>query len=127
MPSFTVARINQNGGTPHVELVFGYGHFAKYEIWLRKKTPPPSPPQIIGSGVNNDDLPDITPLTEPFPVLHHSVVWWQAAVADPTGSARAQYIVLVRVIQDGNVVATETKAGLLTGAPVTGCIELEVV
>ena len=126
MPPFPVARINQNGGTPHVELFFGNCHVAKYEIWLHKKTPPP-PPKRIGFGMNNDDLPDIVPLTEPFPILNDSVVWWQAVIADPTGSPGGHYHVTVRVIQDGNIVGMEDKTGPLTEAPVTGFIELEIV
>jgi len=62
-----------------------------------------------------------------FPILHHSVVWWRAAIADPTGVPGAQYIVSVRVIQDGNVVGMDAKTGKLTGTPVSGFIGLEVV
>lgn len=126
MPPFPVARINHNGSAPHVEIFFGNGHFAKYEIWLRKQTPPP-PPTRIGAGVNNDNIPDIAPLTQPFPILHHSVIWWRAAIADPTGAPGAQYIVSVRVIQDGNVVGMDAKTGVLTGTPISGFIGLEVV
>jgi hypothetical protein len=126
MPSFSVARINQNGGAPHVEIFFGNGHFAKYEIWLRKQTSPP-PPKRIGFGVNTDNIPDIAPLSDPFPVLNNSVVWWRAAIADPTGTPDAQYIISVRVIQDGNVVGMDAKTGQLTGTPVSGFIGLKVV
>lgn len=126
MPSFPVARINQNGGAPHVEIFFGNGHFAKYEIWLRKQTSS-SPPKRIGFGVNNDNLPDIAPLTDPFSILDQSVIWWRAAIADSTGTPGAQYIVSVRVVQDGNVVGMDAKTGQLTGTPISGFIGLEVV
>ena len=125
MPPFPIARINPAGGAPHVEIFFGHGHFAKYEIWLRKQTPP-FPPKRIGFGVNNDTIPDIAPLTDPLPILHQSVVWWRAAVADPMGTPGAQYSVSIRVMQDGNVIAADSKTGTVTGTPISGFIGLEV-
>ncbi|MDQ4121418.1 MAG: hypothetical protein M3209_08225 [Acidobacteriota bacterium] len=124
VPNVPIARIRNGGGQPIVEIFIGNAHWAKYEIWHRDQG---GQAKRIGFGVNSDNIPDVAPVADPINTLHGDFIFWRAAIADPSGSPGANYIVTVRVVQDGNVVGMDARTGPLTGTPVYGFIRLAVV
>src|SRR4029078_8483316 len=50
----------------------------------------------------------------PVAQLDKRTLFWQAAIASPTGAPNEQFSVLIRVIQDGKVVGTDPKTGPMT-------------
>jgi hypothetical protein len=84
-----ILQIQKKGGTPQIELEFGFAQFAQYRIFLWDITGKNS--IEIGHGVNVDNVPDKFPITEPIPNLDDRFVTWQAIIASPTGGAGQQY------------------------------------
>jgi hypothetical protein len=124
MPTNT-ATLKSDGGVPQVEIIVGHAHFAKFEFSLYDATG--QNPKTIGQGVNNDTVPDVFDIGSPVSALDKCTVFWQAAIASPTGSPNEQYSVFIRVIQDGNIVGSDSKTGPLTDPPPFGFIRLGVV
>jgi hypothetical protein len=124
MPEVPIAKIHHGGGQPFVEIFIGNAHWGKYEIWHRDQG---GQAKRIGFGVNSDNTPDVAAIADPINALNGDFIFWRAAIADPSGSPGANYIVTVRVIQDGNVVGMDAKTGALTGTSVHGFIRLVVV
>jgi hypothetical protein len=112
---------------PTVEIIVGFAHFAKYEFFLYD--PSGQNPQKFAEGVNSDAVPDIFPINDPAGVqgLDKRTLFWQAAIASPTGAPNEQYSVLIRVVQDGTIVGTDTKTGPLTDPLPFGFIRFNVV
>jgi hypothetical protein len=110
-----------------VEIIVGFAHFAKYEFFLYDASG--QNPQKFAAGVNSDTVPDIFPVDNPSPVqaLDKRTLFWQAAIASPTGAPNEQFSVLIRVAQDGVIVGTDTKTGPMTAPTPFGFIRFNVV
>ena len=106
------AILKANGTIPQVEIVVGFAHFAKYEFFLYDPTG--QNPQKFAAGVNSDTVLDIFSIPMSVARLDKRTLFWQAAIASPTGAPNEQFSVLIRVIQDGKVVGTDTKTGPMT-------------
>jgi len=59
--------------------------------------------------------------------LDKRTLFWQAAIASPTGAPNEQFSVLIRVAQDGVIVGTDTKTGPMTAPTTFGFIRFNVV
>lgn len=121
------ATLKANGSIPRVEIIVGFAHFAKYEFFLYDATG--QNPVKFADGVNSDDVPDIFPVDNPASVrdLDKRTMFWQAAISSPTGAPDEKYSVLIRIIQDGSIVGTDTKTGSMTDPLPFGFIRFSVV
>ncbi|MBA3242785.1 MAG: hypothetical protein H0T60_16295 [Acidobacteria bacterium] len=90
--------INGGGGVPVIELRFGFAQFGKYEIYLWDSNG--KNPQLIGRGVNIDQVPDRFPIGD-VSVLDGRIVTWQAIIASPTGGSNDLYDLTAIFTQDG--------------------------
>ena len=121
------ATLAGKGGTPKVEIIFGFAHSAKFEFFLydaQRRNP-----VKFAEGVNSDDIPDIFDIGNPGPVtaLNGCTLFWQAAIASATSAPGQQYMVHVRVMQDGKLAGADDNTGPLSNPPPFGFIRLEVV
>lgn len=125
MPA-NIANLDANGGTPQVEIIIGHAQFAMFRFFLYDANG--RNPQMFGEGVNSDTIPDIFPINSPSPAgaLHNHTIFWRAAVASPTGGPNEKYAVFIRVLQDGNIVGTDSRTGSVTDTPPSGFIRLLV-
>jgi hypothetical protein len=125
MPA-NIANVAAGGGTPRVEIIIGHAQFAMFEFFLYDADG--RNPRKFGEGVNSDTIPDIFPIDNPSPVsaLDSHTIFWRAAVASPTGGANEKYAVFIRVLQDGSIVGTDSRTGLVTDTPPSGFIRLVV-
>jgi hypothetical protein len=124
MPA-TLVNLNPGGGRPAVEIIVGNGHFARFDFSLFDATG--SNPQLIGEGLNVDNIPDIFPLPGPtISALDQTTIFWRAVISSPTGLPNETFAVTVRVIQDGKVMGSDSKTGLVTDIPPKGFIRLQV-
>ncbi len=123
----SIANISSGGGVPTVEIIVGFAHFAKYEFYLYDAAG--QNPQKFAAGVNSDTVPDVFPVGNTGSVkdLDKRTLYWQAAIASPTGAPNEQFSVLIRVAQDGAIVGTDTKTGPLTAPTTFGFIRFNVV
>ena len=123
MPA-TIATLNAGGGRPAVEIIIGNGHFARFDVSLFDATG--HNPQVFGEGVT-DSIPDIFPLPgSTVSALDRTTIFWRAVVSSFTGVAGENFSVTVRVIQDGKVVGSDGKTGLVTDIPPKGFIRLQM-
>jgi hypothetical protein len=120
----TQANLSSGGSVPRIEIKVGHAHFAKYEFFLFDATG--KNPKLIGTGINSDGVPDIFDIGGPVTVLNQTTLFWQAVVASPTGKPGETFFVQVEVTQDETVLATDTKAGPLSGPNPNGFIRLAV-
>ena len=124
MPA-TVAPLNPNGGRPAIELIIGNAHFASFDVSLFDANG--ENPQKFGEG-ETDTIPDIFPIPGPtVTALNETSVLWRAVINSFTGAAGEEFSVTARIIQDGKVVASHNKTGLVTGKPPRGAFFLQVV
>lgn len=122
MPA-TIATLNSGGGRPAVEIIIGNGQFARFDISLFDATG--HNPHKFGEGIT-DSIPDIFPLPGPsISALNGTTVLWRAVISSFTGVAGETFSVTVRVIQDGKVVGSDSKTGLVTDIPPRGFIRLQ--
>jgi hypothetical protein len=120
-----IATLSAGGGTPAVEIIVGHAHFARFDFSLYDASG--RNPQLIGEGINSDTIPDIFPIANPpLNQLDRFTIFWRAVIASPTGTPGENYSVIVRVIQDGRVVGSDSRTGLVTDIPPKGFIRLEV-
>lgn len=120
------AVLNSGGSLPQIEIIVGNAHFAKFEFFLYDNTG--QNPIKFAEGVNSDSVPDIFEIGTGGTVagLDKCTVFWQAAIASPTGAPGENYSVIVRVLQDGQIVGQDSKTGPLTDPPPLGFIRLQV-
>ena len=124
MPA-TVATLDIGGGTPEIEIIIGHAHFARFDFFLFDATG--KNPQPIGEGRNDDQFPDIFPITNPpLTGLDRFTIFWRAVVSSQLGLPNESYSVIIRVMQDGKIAGTDSKTGLLTDIPPKGFIRLQV-
>lgn len=99
MPNTVELKVN--GGTPQIELQFGFAQFARYRIFLWNVNG--KDPVLIGEGVNVDEIPDRFLINEPVSNLNGRFVTWEAIIASPTGGAGQQFSVRATFTQGGQV------------------------
>ena len=124
--SVSVATLSGSGGLPKVEIIVGFAHFAKFEFFIYDQNG--QNPQKFAEGVNSDTIPDIFEIGTggTVAVLHNRTIFWQAAIASPTGAAGENYSVFIRVLQDGNIVGSDSKTGPMTSPITFGFLRLVV-
>ena len=112
-----ILEIKTNGGTPQIELEFGFAQFAQYQIFLWDVTG--KNPKEIGHGVNVDDVPDKFPIPDPVASLDGRFVTWQAIIASPSGGANQQFSMKATFTQNNSNVPNGpyTKKGALKPDP----------
>jgi len=112
-----IVQIKTGGGTPQIELSFGFVQFAQYKIFLWDITG--KNPVEIGEGVNVDNVPDKFPINEPIPNLAGRFITWQAIIASPTGGPGQQYSMKATFTQDNSSLPNGpfTKQGPLAPDP----------
>lgn len=124
--SVSKATLSGAGNLPTIEIIVGFAHFAKYEFFIYDQNG--QNPQKFAEGVNSDTVPDVFEVGTGGPVanLNNRTVFWQAAIASPTGAPGENYSVFIRVVQDGKVVGTDTKTGPMTDPLPFGFMRLVV-
>lgn len=124
MPA-SIATLDLHGGAPEIEIIVGHAHFARFDFFLYDASG--KNPQLIDEGRNDDNLPDIFPITNPaLSGLDRFTILWRAVVTSQLGIPGEKYSVIVRVMQDGKIAGTDSKTDLLTAVPPKGFIRLEV-
>ncbi|MEW6209505.1 MAG: hypothetical protein AB1631_14145 [Acidobacteriota bacterium] len=125
MPVNTAA-LRAAGSLPEIEIIVGFAHFAKFEFFLYDQAG--QNPVKFADGDNSDDTPDIFEIGTGGTVaaLDKRTVFWQAAIASPTGTPGENYSVLIRILQDGQIVGTDGKTGPMTDPLPHGFIRLTV-
>lgn len=120
-----IVPVDAGGGRPAVEIIVGNLHFARFDFTLFDATG--HKVGLIGEGINTDGIPDIFPINgSPISSLNNFTIFWRAVVSSPTGVPGENFVVTVRVIQDGKVKGSDTKTGLVTDIPPKGFIRLQV-
>lgn len=106
------------GGTPSIDLTFGFGQFAKFRIFLWDQNG--QNPEEITHGSNLPGSPQTFSLSLPANQLIGRYMTWDALIASPTGGPGQQYSMTAVFSQNGNVIqnATFTRSGQLDGANV---------
>lgn len=124
--SVSRAILKSSGSLPKVEIIVGFAHFAKFEFFLYDQKG--QNPQKFAEGVNNDTIPDIFEIGTGGSVssLHNRTMFWQVAIASPTGAPGENYSVFIRVTQDGNIVGSDSKTGPMTDPFAFGFIRFVV-
>jgi len=108
------AILNAAGSLPKVEIIVGFAHFAKFEFFLFDQNG--QNPQKFAEGVNSDTIPDIFEVGTGGSVasLNNRTIFWQVAVASPTGAPGENFSIFIRVSQDENIVGSDSKTGAMT-------------
>lgn len=122
-----IATLDLNGRTPEIEIIVGNAHFARFDFFLYDATG--KNPRLIAEGRNDDNaqFPDIFPIANPpLSGLDGHTIFWRAVVSSQLGTPGESYSVLVRVMQDGKIAASDSKSDLLTAIPPKGFIRLQV-
>jgi len=124
MPA-TPMNLKAGGGRPAIEIIVGNLHRARFDVSLFDASG--SNPQTFGAGLNTDNIPDIFPLPGPtVSALDGTTIFWRTVISSPTGLPNETFSVTVRIIQDGKVMGSETRTGLVTDLPPEGFIRLHV-
>ena len=120
------AILRSAGSLPKIEIIVGFAHFAKFEFFIYDQAG--QNPVKFAEGVNSDDVPDIFEIGTGGTVaaLDKRTIFWQAAIASPTGAPGENYSVIIRVMQDGQIVGTDSKTGPMTNPLPYGFIRLAV-
>ena len=79
------ATLISSGSLPSIEIIVGFAHFAKFEFYIYDQNG--QNPQKFAEGVNSDTTPDVFQIGTGGEVgdLHNRTIFWQAAIASPTG------------------------------------------
>ncbi len=93
-----IVTIDGNGGVPVIELRFGFAQFGKYEIYLWDSNG--KNPQLVGRGVNIDQVPDRFPIGD-VGNLNGRIITWQAIIASPAGGSNELYNLTAIFTQNG--------------------------
>jgi hypothetical protein len=125
-----VATLKANGGAPEVEIVVGHLHRADYQLLLFD-THGANPTGIgspDGKGKTGDQIADRFPLGLPIADLHRRTLFWQAGLVAfvPEGDTEP-FSVVIRVLQDGNIVGLDGGSGVMSKPHASGMIHLKVV
>ena len=124
MPA-TIAKLNAGGGVPAIEIIVTNGHFARFDCSIFDASG--KNPRLVGEGINTDNIPDIFPIeSTSVGALDRFTLFWRAVISSPTGNPGEQFFVMARVIQDGKIVGSDSKEGLVTDIPPKGFIRLQV-
>src|SRR5262245_61223475 len=120
------ANLKSPGGLPSIEIIIGHAHFAKFEFFLFDQNG--RNPEKFGEGVNSDGAPDIFEIGTggSVPALDKRAIFWQAAIASPTGAQGENFSVTIRILQDGQIIGTDTKTGPMTDPLPFGFFRLAV-
>ena len=111
-------KLDPTGGTPSIDLTFGFAQFAKFRIFLWDQNG--QNPQEITHGSNLPGSPHTFSISVPANQLAGRYMTWDALIASPTGGPGQQYSMTAIFIQNGKEIqnATFTRAGQLDGAAV---------
>lgn len=120
------AILRSAGSLPRIEIIIGHAHFAKFEFFIYDQTD--QNPTKFAQGDNGDDVPDVFEIGTGNPVaaLDRRALFWQAAVASFSSTAGENYSVVIRILQDGQVVGTDSKIGPMSNPIPFGFIRLSV-
>jgi hypothetical protein len=120
------AILRAGGSLPKVEVLIGHAHFGKFEIFLFDQDG--RNPVKFAEGVNSDEVPDIFEIGSGGNVkdLDRRSMFWQAAIASPTGAPSENFSVMIRVTQDGQTVGTDSKTGPMTDPIPFGFVRMQV-
>jgi molybdopterin biosynthesis enzyme len=123
MPAIFVT-LDRNGETPAVEITVGNEMPSRYDVHLFDATG--ANPQLIGTGQNGN--PKTFPLPgPPVSALDQTTIMWRAVINSATGQpGDNNFVVTVRVIQNGNVKGSDSKTGFVTDIPPEGFFRLQV-
>lgn len=114
------------GGLPKIEIIIGHTHVAKFEFFIYDQTD--QNPVKFAQGNNDDDVPDVFEIGTGNPVaaLDKRALFWQAAIASPSPTAGENYSVIIRILQDGQVVGADSKIGPMSDPIPFGFLRLAV-
>jgi hypothetical protein len=111
-------KLDPNGGSPSINLIFGFAQFAKFRIFLWDQNG--QNPQEITHGSNLPGAPSTFPIPVPAANLIGRFMTWDALIVSPTGGPGQQYSMTATFSQNGNTIqdATFRRSGTLDGAAV---------
>ena len=121
------AILRSAGSLPKIEILIERKHFAKFEFFIYDQTD--QNPTKFAQGDNGDNVPDVFEIGTGGAVaaLNKRALFWQAALASFSPTAGENYSVIVRILQDGQVVGIDSKIGSMSDPIPFGFIRLSVV
>ncbi len=124
-----VATLDGSGGAPEVEIVVSHLHRADYQFLLfdTHGAHPIGIGASDGKGKTGDTIPDRFPLPGPVPSLHRRTIFWQAGLVSFVDDGATQpFSVVIRLLQDGKIVATGGGVGAMDRPHLSGMFHLKV-
>lgn len=105
--------LRRNGGQPSVELQFGRGLFAKYDIYLYDRNGR-NPAPIAVHETNSDNKSDRYNVGGGLEDLDQRILFWQAVISVLDDSADQTYVMRAVIRQGGTVLDTFERSGSIT-------------
>ena len=118
------AKLKAAGSAPEVEIIVGHLHRADYEFWLFDTAG--ANPTLVQKGKTGDPVPDKASLGS-VATLHGRTLWWQAGLVSFVDQGASEpFIVIIRMTQDGQIVATDGGTGTMGRPILEGQIFIQV-
>jgi len=119
------AKLKASGSPPEVEIVVGHLHRADYEFWLFDATG--ANPALVKGGKTGDPVPDKASLPGSVASLNGRTLFWQAGLVSfvPQGASEP-FSVVIRMLQDGQIVALDGGSGTMDKPLIDGQILMTV-
>lgn len=110
-------KLSSGGGPPTVELHFGQGLFAKYDIFLFDRNGS-NPADVAVNETNSDDRSDAYTVGNNLEDLNQRILFWQAAISVLDERPDQTYLMRATIRQDGSVVGVFERAGSIINTEV---------
>jgi hypothetical protein len=111
-----IARLSQAGSMPQIEIIIGQAQFGTYDLYLWDAAGVNF--ELIGSGLNVDQVSDQFTINKPVAALNGMMATWEVKIGAFSSSPGQLYAVTIKITQDGQVVpgGQIVNSGALTGA-----------
>ena len=109
--------LNAGGALPTIELRFSKGLFAKYDVYLYDRLGG-DPQPIAENQTNADTVSDTYSVGTTVADLHQRILFWQGAISVFDNQPGQNYLMRAVVSQNGAVIGTFDKRGLITNTVV---------
>ncbi len=101
MANEKLVQLDAKGPSPEVEIIIGQAQWGKYVIDLWD--PAGTQYEIVGTGLNVDQIPDKFTLKQTTAKLNKRLLSWEVKIAAFSSTPGQLYSVVVRITQGGNL------------------------
>ncbi|EGR2303438.1 hypothetical protein D0814_25170 [Vibrio parahaemolyticus] len=98
MSGLQVIQFKPEGSEIVIKVHVGYANYGEYWFYLYDKNG--KNPQLIGSGITHDEIPDQIEIIEPRSI-NNRVFYWQVRTIKTERTQPSKYYVSIQVEQDG--------------------------